>query len=437
MTNPAARLSIAFSTPAGNQSFEQALAVAHAAEAAGFASVAFGDRPHDPGLDGWTLATAVAARTERIRLWHTTLNLPYRYPAVLAKEAATLDRLSGGRLDLCLGAGGEGNRPLYDSIGVPLGAPGERLTDLEDGIAILRGLWVHERFSYAGRAYRVEDAPGTKPAQLAIPIWIGARLPRSLRMTGRIADGYIKNGGWGSVEELAEMNRRVDAAAERAGRDPGALRHILNGSGYLARDRADAEAIRAQAAAAPPGAGGARPAGGLVGTAEEVLELIRAYRAAGVDMFTVRFLGPDPLAQIARWGSEIVPAVAALWSRVSPSDPSARPPPAPSSGCSKRPDELKLHFLIGGAALVLNVDHGACRDRYPLPGHLDSKRRALIDAVGQAPQLGRELPGRVVLDDVPLRLPRSSRHSPPPSIAPRQRSILARDEPPGFPGPSR
>jgi len=312
MTNPAARLSIAFSTPAGNQSFEQALAVAHAAEAAGFASVAFGDRPHDPGLDGWTLATAVAARTERIRLWHTTLNLPYRYPAVLAKEAATLDRLSGGRLDLCLGAGGEGNRPLYDSIGVPLGAPGERLTDLEDGIAILRGLWVHERFSYAGRAYRVEDAPGTKPAQLAIPIWIGARLPRSLRMTGRIADGYIKNGGWGSVEELAEMNRRVDAAAERAGRDPGALRHILNGSGYLARDRADAEAIRAQAAAAPPGAGGARPAGGLVGTAEEVLELIRAYRAAGVDMFTVRFLGPDPLAQIARWGSEIVPAVAAL-----------------------------------------------------------------------------------------------------------------------------
>ena len=87
------RLPMTFSTRAGNQSFESALATAQAAEAAGFRGVSFSDRPHDPILDGWTLATAVAVRTERIRVFHSTLNIPYRFPSVLAKEAATLVRL--------------------------------------------------------------------------------------------------------------------------------------------------------------------------------------------------------------------------------------------------------------------------------------------------------------------------------------------------------
>ena len=112
------------------------------------------DRPHRPILDGWTLAAAVAARTEGVQLNRVTLNIPYRYPAVLAKEAATLDIISNGRLDLCLGAGGEGNRHLYDSIGVPLAPPKEpRVRGLREYTAILRGLWANETFfSYEGRA---------------------------------------------------------------------------------------------------------------------------------------------------------------------------------------------------------------------------------------------------------------------------------------------
>src|SRR5688572_27626597 len=100
MTNSGGRLPIRFTTPVSGPTFEAVLEQAQAAEAAGFSGVSFSDRPHDPILDGWTLATAVAARTERIRLYHTTLNIPYRYPAVLAKEAATLDIVSHGRLDL-------------------------------------------------------------------------------------------------------------------------------------------------------------------------------------------------------------------------------------------------------------------------------------------------------------------------------------------------
>src|SRR5260221_9625918 len=101
-----ARLPLTFSSGGGGSSFDQVLAGAPAAEAAGFDHISFGDRPQAPGLDGWTLATAVAARTGRIRLFHSALNLPYRYPQLQAKQAASLDVISGGRLDHCLGAGG-------------------------------------------------------------------------------------------------------------------------------------------------------------------------------------------------------------------------------------------------------------------------------------------------------------------------------------------
>ena len=299
------RQPLTFATPAGNESFEQSLGVARAADAAGFSAVAFSDRPHDPMLEGWTLATAVAARTERIRFFHSTLNVPYRFPAVLAKEAATLDLISGGRLDLCLGAGGEANRPLYDSIGVPLAAPGERLQDLRDAIAILRGMWAGEKFSYRGRAYHVEDANGAPGPSGPIPIWVGARLPRSLRLAGQLADGFMKNGGWGPVDEIRELNQQVSAAATRAGRDPNAIKRVLNGGGFLARNQQELDEYW-QRNAANRQSGPTQPAG-LVGTAEQVLDLIRDYRAAGTDVFNVRFQPRDALEQIKRFGEAIIP----------------------------------------------------------------------------------------------------------------------------------
>jgi alkanesulfonate monooxygenase SsuD/methylene tetrahydromethanopterin reductase-like flavin-dependent oxidoreductase (luciferase family) len=305
------RLPITFSTTAGNQSFEQSLATAQAAEAAGYTGVAFADRPHDPILDGWTLATAVAARTDRIRFFHTTLNIPYRFPAVMAKETATFDLISKGRLDLCLGAGGEGNRPLYDTIGVPLAEPGVRLRGLREVIAILRGLWANDRFTFKGKVYQVENAPGQPhPVQNPIPIWVGARMPVSLKLTGEIADGFIKNGGWGTVDEVRELNQGIDAAAKKAGREPNAIRRILNGAAYLARDKAEADAFRARAAAPPP-AGAAPVTGGLIGTAEEILDQIRTYRAAGVDSFNLRF-PQDGATQLPLFGKEIIPAAAKL-----------------------------------------------------------------------------------------------------------------------------
>jgi len=308
MTNAHGRLPIRFTTPASGPTFETVLEQAQAAEAAGFNSVSFLDRPHDPVLDGWTLAAAVAARTERIRLYHTTLNIPYRFPAVLAKEAATLDIISHGRLDLCLGAGGEGNRYLYDSIGVPLASPGERLRGLREYIAILRGLWANEKFSFAGRVYSVEDAQGgVQPVQETIPIWVGARMPQSLRLAGEVADGFIKNQGWTTAEEMRQLNDAIDRAARDADRYPNLIRRIINGAGYVARDRADADASREQGT----GIGGYSNAG-LVGTVDEILDIIRAYRAAGVDTFSVRFPAGQVMEQIRRFGAEVIPEASKL-----------------------------------------------------------------------------------------------------------------------------
>lgn len=299
------RLPLTLALGIGGIPFAPALALAQAAEAAGFTSVSFSDRPHDPILDGWTLSAAIVARTERIRVFHSTLNIPYRFPAVLAKEAATLDLISNGRLDLCLGAGGEGNRPLYDSIGVPLGQPADRLQDLRDYIAILRGLWSHEKFSYQGRAFVVTEAAGQPhPVQRPIPIWVGALMPRSLRLAGQLADGFLKNQGWASVEEMRELNRQVSEAATKVGRDPLSIRRIINGAGFLAGSRAEAEAAMSN--------GGPFGRGGLYGAAEDIIATIREYRDAGVDTFAVRFPAEQAQEQIRRFGVEVVPEVARL-----------------------------------------------------------------------------------------------------------------------------
>jgi alkanesulfonate monooxygenase SsuD/methylene tetrahydromethanopterin reductase-like flavin-dependent oxidoreductase (luciferase family) len=310
-SGPAAsgRLPLTFLTQGGNRDHRLAIDIAKAADAAGFSGIGFADRPHDPQLDGWTLATVVAARTERIRVFHATLNVPFRYPALVAKAAATLDRISDGRLDLALGAGGEGNRGLYRSVGVELAAPGERLRDLEDAVAILRGMWSQPTFSYRGRSFFVDEAVGPPaPVQQPIPIWLAGLLPRSIDIVGRLGDGFMRNGGWAGVADVAESNRQVDAAAVRAGRDPRGIRRVLNGPAFVGTRR-EVEAYLARSGGGP--ASGSNQPDGLVGTLDEVLEVVRTYRTeGGVDAFNARFEMADAVEQVGRFGRDIIPATA-------------------------------------------------------------------------------------------------------------------------------
>jgi alkanesulfonate monooxygenase SsuD/methylene tetrahydromethanopterin reductase-like flavin-dependent oxidoreductase (luciferase family) len=213
----------------GAESPDKTVGQAIAAEEAGLDYVAVQDHPYQRRfLDTWTLLSYLAGCTRRIRLVPDVLNLPLRLPSIVAKSAASLDRLSGGRVELGIGAGS-----FWDAIaamGGPRRTPKESVDALEEAIAILRAFWSGERsVTFEGRHYRVAGAkPGPAPAH-PIGLWIGAYRPRMLRLTGRLGDGWLPSLGSSlGPEDVPPMQRRIDAAAERAGRDPAAIRRVAN-----------------------------------------------------------------------------------------------------------------------------------------------------------------------------------------------------------------
>src|SRR5438128_2939219 len=216
---------------------ERPLQQALIADELGFDVIGVQDHPYQRRFfDTWTLLTAIAMRTERITVFPDVANLPLRPPAVLAKAAATLDILSGGRLELGLGAGG-----FWDAIkayGGPVRTPGESVSALEEAIQVIRLLWSGRHgIRFEGKFYSLAGAhSGPIPAR-PIGIWLGAYKPRMLSIIGRLADGWVPSFGYVKEPDLVEGNRRIDEAAAAAGRDPRSIRRVLN-TGYL-----DAETI--------------------------------------------------------------------------------------------------------------------------------------------------------------------------------------------------
>lgn len=182
-------------------------------------------------VDTWTLVSMVAARTSRIRLFTDVVSLPLRPPAVLAKAAASLDLLSGGRFELGLGAGA-----FWDAIeayGGPRRKPAEALRSLEEAIGVIRRIWSGDRgLRFDGEFYRLAGAHSGPVPQRPIGIWLGAYGPRALALTGRVADGWVPS-LQGDVQALRQMSSRVDEAAVAAGRQPGEVRRILNIQGEI------------------------------------------------------------------------------------------------------------------------------------------------------------------------------------------------------------
>jgi len=166
-----------------------------AADEAAIDLVGIQDHPYQHHfLDTWSLISTLLAETRRISLFTDVANLPLRPPAVMAKAAASLDVLSGGRFELGLGAGGIPD--VIAGFGGPRRAPGESVEALEEAIDVIRLLWSAERsVSFDGRYYRLDGArPGPHPAH-PIGIWVGAFKPRMLRLVGRKADGWLPSLG--------------------------------------------------------------------------------------------------------------------------------------------------------------------------------------------------------------------------------------------------
>jgi alkanesulfonate monooxygenase SsuD/methylene tetrahydromethanopterin reductase-like flavin-dependent oxidoreductase (luciferase family) len=227
----------AFVTPTA-QPATHAVELAVAADRAGLDLVTFQDHPYQPKfLDTWTLLSYVAARTERVRLSGNVLNLPLRHPAVLARSAASLDLLSGGRFELGIGAGG-----FWDAIEAMGGrrlSPGQAVDALEEAIRIFREIWAADEpggVRVDGEYYQVEGAKrGPAPAH-DIGIWLGAYKPKMLKLTGRAADGWLPSLSYlqGGPGDLTEGNKHIDEAALSAGRSPADVRRLLNLSGRFA-----------------------------------------------------------------------------------------------------------------------------------------------------------------------------------------------------------
>ncbi|PJJ53959.1 luciferase-like monooxygenase [Mumia flava] len=219
----------AFLTPS-NADPAAVVALAVHCEDAGLDLVTFQDHPYQPRfLDTWTLLSYVAARTRRVRLSGNVLNLPLRQPAVLARSVASLDLLSGGRTELALGAGA-----FWDAIvamgGTRLSA-GEAVQALGEAIDVVRGIWDttdRRPLKVPGEFHRLDGAKrGPAPAH-DVPIVLGAYGPRMLTLVGRKADGWLPSLGFARDLDLGAGNERIDAAAVEAGRDPRAIRRMLN-----------------------------------------------------------------------------------------------------------------------------------------------------------------------------------------------------------------
>lgn len=279
-----------FITPLSRQPAE-VIALAQLTERSGLDLVTFQDHPYHPAfLDTWTLMSYVAALTQRVRLSGYVLNLPSRPPAVLARAAASLDLLSSGRVELGIGPGDTYALDAVEAIGGPRRTPSQLVGALSEAIDIIRGIWdacASGPLTVEGEHYGVRGAQrGPHPAH-DIGIWMPAVGPRTRRLAGQKADGWIAGGiAMADVPaELAAANQAIDEAALAAGRAPRDIRRIFDCAGTFG------------------------PAGGsyLRGTPQDWTDkLLPLALDHGVSTFVL--IGDDPRA-IETWGHEVAPAV--------------------------------------------------------------------------------------------------------------------------------
>jgi alkanesulfonate monooxygenase SsuD/methylene tetrahydromethanopterin reductase-like flavin-dependent oxidoreductase (luciferase family) len=199
----------------------------------GYDLIGIQDHPYQPKhFDALALIGYILGRTERISVFPDVANLPLRPPAMLAKQAATLDQLSGGRFELGLGAGA-----FWDAIramGGPAREPKEALAALREAVTLIRAYWSGRSVRHQGEIYQAVGArPGPLPAH-DVGIWLGVLGPRALRLTGELADGWVPSMSYLPPSQAARSNAIIDEAARAAGRDPAAIRRIYNIDGDVA-----------------------------------------------------------------------------------------------------------------------------------------------------------------------------------------------------------
>lgn len=287
--------------PTPTQSFEEVLELGLHAEQTGWDGLWYADHFMPDGEDtsapwpeAWTTLAALAARVPRIRIGPLVTGNTYRHPAVLAKMAATIDRISGGRFVLGLGAGWQENE--HRQYGISFYTLGERLQRLDEACQVIKGLCAGETTTFNGKFYQLENAALEPKPQGSLPLLIGGGGEKvTLRIAARWADEWNV---WGDVETLRHKMSILDKHCVEVGRDPSQIQRCAVALLFLSEDRAFVERMRSR--------GLGRPA--LIGNAEEVREIVRGYAEAGVDELVVPdfTLGPrdQKLATLDRFIEE-------------------------------------------------------------------------------------------------------------------------------------
>jgi F420-dependent oxidoreductase-like protein len=269
-----------------------------------------GGDPHRACLDTWTSLTWLATHTSRIRFGPLVCPLSFYHPALLARQAAAVNELSGGRLDLGIGAGW--NEMEHRMFGLPFPALRERMDRLDCGARLIRALWRGEPTSLDQPYYPLVDARiDPRPARGTLPLIIGGRGERrTLRAVAEFADEW--NVTRVTVEELPAKAAVLARHCRAVGRDPASLRHSLMVPVAVGRTPAEAVARRARMCAIfprlPEDEAGWRAAGFLHGTPADVVADVRRWQALGIERVMLQMLDMDDLDAIDLIAREVIPA---------------------------------------------------------------------------------------------------------------------------------
>lgn len=320
--------------PQQGMTYADQLAVARRAEAAGIETLLRSDHYESfpgpsgrPTTDAWVVLAGLARETERIRLGVLVSPVTYRLPGPFARAAATVHEMSGGRLELGLGAGW--HEPEHRRHGIPFPPIEERAEMLEEQLAIIHGLWEEpDGWSFEGRHYQVQDArfhPQPRPRPRIIVGGDGS--PRSMRIAARFADEF--NLTKANPDEAAERFIRLEQACRAAGREPSTITHSVMAGVLIGRDEAELadrrgrllETVATESARRDAAAGEewmhAREPRWIIGTLDQARQKVARYAAAGVERLVLQDLLPWDLEMIDLIGRELVaqPSTSAAASR--------------------------------------------------------------------------------------------------------------------------
>ncbi|MEJ2871165.1 LLM class F420-dependent oxidoreductase [Actinomycetospora sp. OC33-EN08] len=302
-----------FTEPQQGATYGDLLRVACAAEDAGYDAFfrsdhyrSMGDASGEPGpTDAWTTLSALAVQTERIRLGTLVTSATFRLPGPLAIQVAQADQMSGGRIELGLGAGWF--EAEHTGYGIPFPSTGERFARLAEQLAVITGLWSTPpggSFSYEGEHYTLVDSPALpKPTQQPLPVIVGGTGPRRTpALAARFATEF--NLPFTPLEQAATQVERVAAACADAGRDPGSITRSFAHTLVVGKD--DAEVARRGEAL---GVGADQLADNpLAGTPAQIVDAIGTWRErTGVTRAYLQVLDLDDLDAIELVAAEVAP----------------------------------------------------------------------------------------------------------------------------------